>query len=99
MIQNPFHYIYEVRPFRMNPFKALDVATDAKPAQIEVSSKSRDRAVQAGMMSESAPELKPGDCITAAELLQDPLLRVAFDLMLDCPELDEERDEEEADRN
>ena len=99
MSDNPFKYLYEVRPVRVNPFRALNVSTTASQAQIELSAQSRDRALQAGVTLESAPEIKPGDCITAAQLLQDPILRVAFDLMLNCPELDEERNEEEADRN
>ena len=97
MNNNPFKHIYEVRPCRSNPFVVVGATTEMNQAVIDNNADARDRAVQAGVQLGNL-NLEPGDCITAAQLLQDPVLRLAFDLMLHCSEFDEESDEE-ADRN
>ena len=98
MNENPFKYIYEVTPYRPNPFTVVAAAPDTSQARIETFASSREQLLRAGIQPIAGVELNPGDCITAAQLLQDPLLRLAFDLMLHCPNLDEESNEE-ADRN
>jgi hypothetical protein len=88
MTDNPFKYIYEVQPCRPDPFTMIGAPADMAQAGIEKFANARDLIVKAGVQPIPDFELKPGDCITAAQLLQDPILRLAFHLMLDCPELD-----------
>ena len=93
MSDNPFKHIYGAYPYHPNPFAVLGASRDMNQAGLERFASNRDRLVIAGGQPIANFNLEPGDCITAAQLLQDPVWRLAFDLM-DCPELDQEYHEE-----
>ena len=86
---NPFKFIYYSQPYRANPFIVLDARPSQSQAAIERFASSREQALTAGYQPVKALTLQSGDCITAAEKLQNPLLRLTFDLMLNWPEPDD----------
>jgi hypothetical protein len=78
--QNPFSY--SENPYVENPFTILGVPPDANAAIIEGFAHSGEEALAAGLQPGGHVNLKPGDCARAAQCLQDPVLRLAFDLMM-----------------
>ncbi len=85
---NPF--TYDKNPYRSNPFTVLGVGPEMKQAEIEGFANAREGVVAAGIQPDPELELQPGDCIRAAQHLQDAVLRLAFDLMAHWPEPDNE---------
>jgi hypothetical protein len=81
--ENPFRYRWEVGadPYRENPFVVLGAPREASQSTIEMFAAARERIIGEGHQPDPALALLPGDCIKAAELLQDPVLRLLFDLM------------------
>ena len=77
--KNPF--LFRKDPYHENPFAALGVGSDANTAVIGDRAQRRELMVEQGGQPVAGPELQPGDLVTAAESLQDPVLRLAFDLM------------------
>jgi hypothetical protein len=77
--QNPF--LLRSDPYHENPFAVLGVGADANNGLIENRAQTREGVLERGRQPASGLVLQPGDCITAAEALKDPVLRLAFDLM------------------
>jgi hypothetical protein len=76
---NPF--LLRRDPYHENPFVVLGVDADANNAVIEDRARRREGVLERGIQPAPGLGLQPGDCITAAEALKNPVLRLAFDLM------------------
>jgi len=88
MSHNPFKS--NGNPYRSNPFVLLGVTPDIGQAVIEEFADAREAELVAGLQPLPDLELRPGDCKQAAQHLQDPVLRLAFDLMLRWSGLEDE---------
>ena len=77
--ENPF--LFRKDPYYENPFAVLGVGSDANKATIDNRARARASMVARGKQPVAGLELQPEDLVTAAEALQDPVLRLAFDLM------------------
>lgn len=78
--ENPF--LYSDNPYRRNPFTVLSVPPGMTQANIEQFARSREQMLAAGQQPDPEMTLEPGECNRAAEFLQEPVLRLAFDLMM-----------------
>jgi hypothetical protein len=81
--ENPFRYMWDAGadPYRAHPFALLGVLPDATQATVEQFATAREQLLQAGEQPLAGLTLQRGDCLRAAQALQDPVLRLAFDLM------------------
>ncbi len=77
--QNPF--LLRPDPYRENPFALLGVAAEANHPTIAYYAEHYEALLEQGHQPVPGLTLQPGDCITAAAALQDPVLRLACDLM------------------
>jgi hypothetical protein len=77
---NPFQYS-EGNPCRENPITILGVAEDASQSYVDLCAAGCEALVEAGDQPVDGLELRRGDCRRAAQELQDPVVRLAFDLM------------------
>jgi hypothetical protein len=73
---NPF--LYSSEPYVQNPFTILEVPPDASQATIELFARA------------PGPGRAAGEFARAAQWLQNPTLRLAFDLMLHCEAIPDE---------
>ncbi len=80
-MKKPNPFLYSSDPYRENPFTVLGVPPDVSQASIDQFAESREQLLNAGEQPAPELELRAGDCKRAAQHLQDPLLRLAFDLM------------------
>jgi hypothetical protein len=67
-------------PCRENPVTILGVRPGHSQAEITMYARSMEQILAAGEQP-SDIHLAPGQCIAAAQLLQDPVLRLAFTLL------------------
>lgn len=83
MTENPFRYLWEcsANPYRAHPFTILGLPADASQATVEQFARGREQLVEAGEQPIAGLTLRRGDCVRAAQILQDPVVRLAFDLM------------------
>ena len=81
---NPF--LFSRNPYRKNPFSILRVNPGMTQANIDQFASAREAVIAAGQQPDPDLQLREGECIHAAQCLQDPLLRLAFDLMTDRDE-------------
>jgi hypothetical protein len=82
--QNPF--FFSASPYECNPFRLLDVRPADAQATIEAAARSREHQLQRGVNPVPALDVTPGDFNRAAFALQDPLVRLAFDILAHCTE-------------
>lgn len=83
--RNPF--LYSPNPYRGNPFTILELPRTASLATIEEMARTRELEIAGGAGGVAGDPLRPGDARRAAESLQDPVVRLTFDLMTpDQPE-------------
>ncbi|GEM_PF-2581873 len=80
-------------PYRRNPFIILGVSPETGQAVIEAFAGALENELADGPATVAGLRLEPGDGARAAQQLQDPVLRLAFDLMLRWPELDDDDEE------
>lgn len=86
--QNPF--LYSDNPYRRNPFTVLSVPPEMTQANIEQFARAREQMLAAGQQPDPEMALEPGECDRAAQFLQEPVLRLAFDLMMQALVEDED---------
>lgn len=67
-------------PCRENPVTILGVRPGLSQAAITMYARSMEQVLEAGEQP-SDFHLVPGQCIAAAQLMQDPVLRLAFTLL------------------
>ena len=77
--QNPF-LCSNRNPCRENPVTILEVQPGTTQATIRLSAEMKEKAVLADDQPSNIP-LARGQCIAAAQQLQDPVQRLAFTLM------------------
>jgi len=78
---NPFN-VFDRDPYGMNPFRVLGVGADASPEEIERRVPVLERRLEAKAQPIAGVTLERGDPGRAEQLLREPLLRLAFELML-----------------
>lgn len=76
---NPFQYS-ERNPCRENPVTILEVRPEFSQAFIDLDASAKESLLEHGEQP-TGLQLKRGECQRAAHQLQDPVLRLAFDLM------------------
>lgn len=82
--ENPFS-AFEPDPYAMNPFRILGVGVDGSPEEIESRVPVLERRLAVGRQPVDGLTLEVGQPGRAEQLLMDPLLRLAFELMLSGP--------------
>jgi hypothetical protein len=76
---NPF--LYSDNPYRKNPFTILGARLEMTQPNIDEFARACERALASGQQPNPELALHRGECKRAAQCLQDPVLRLAFDLM------------------
>jgi hypothetical protein len=81
---NPF--FFSARPYGANPFRLLGVRPDDSTATIESAARAREQLLERGVAPLAGLDVAAGDFNRAAYALQDPLRRLAFDILAHCTE-------------
>jgi hypothetical protein len=76
---NPFQYS-DRNPCRENPITILDVRPEFGQAFIDLNASTKEALLEEGEQP-AGMQIRRGECQRAAQQLQDPVLRLAFDLM------------------
>ena len=81
---NPF--FFSAAPYEDHPFRLLDVRADDSLTTIEAAALAREHLLARGVSPVAGLAVNVGDFNRAAYALQDPLRRLAFDMMAHCSE-------------
>ena len=82
--ENPL--FFNTSPYECHPFRLLGVRAEDSQATIEAAARAREQLLQRGVDPVPGLTAAPGDFNRAAFALQDPLRRLAFDILAHCTE-------------